>query len=126
MVLCFLPPPQGTGACLPRPGLGWTEVRCVQEGHGRQAGPGLCLDPQILRTILVFSVHSEQWGQREDKGAGGLYENLFNTGGFPVQEGLKVWPQKKVFQGWLLSLFMVRKDPQFWGVSLSKDRSQDS
>lgn len=39
MVLCLLPPPQGTGACLPRPGLGWTEVRCVQEGHGRQAGP---------------------------------------------------------------------------------------
>lgn len=82
MVLCFLPLPQGTGACLPRPGLGWTEVRCVQEGHGRQAGPGLCLDSQILRTILASSVDSEQWGPREEKGTRGFYENLFNTGGY--------------------------------------------
>lgn len=92
MVLCLLPPPQSTGACLPRPGLGWTEVRCVQEGHGRQAGPGLCLDPKILRTILAFSgtLNSGVKGRKKDPEASmRICSTLVETIGDPVPGRLK-------------------------------------
>lgn len=112
---------QGTGACLPRQGLRRTEVRCVWEDHERQAGPGLCLDPQILRTVLRILCVPRTVGTEGGKEAAGLCENLADTLSL---EGLKVCSQK-VFWRWLLSLFMAHQDQEFWGVPLSKDRNQD-
>lgn len=68
------------------------EVRCVQEGHGRQAGPGLCLDPKILRTILVFSgtLNSGVKGRRKDPEASmRICSTLVETMGDPVPGRLK-------------------------------------
>lgn len=130
MALRFLPPPRGTGDNLSRPGLKQTEVRCIWKAHGRQTGQRMHPALKILRSIPEFSLHSQGSGdkrwRKNPEASLKISSTRADTVGDSVPGKSEVLATEEGVWGWLLSLFMAQKDPEFWDMPLRKDGAKMS
>lgn len=114
-----------SGSCLPHrapgriyPDQGSDRQRSEVSGRPRAACP---------QHSLCTSQDSGDKGWRKDPQASmGICSTPADTVGDPVPGKSDVLATEEGVWGWLLSLFMARKDLEFWDVSPCKDRDKMS